>query len=331
MRIARLNRPLGIVAAVVLVAVVSHPAFAAKIYPYAEVSTNIAAECFPTTSLGLGDYAYDSVAPVAGKAQSDYESDGWPTAVGVPMGSSGGHLWLGRANAELDLAAGTIRASAASVFTLDNSEWLLPTQPSEGAGFSKIYANIVVRDTITLSEPATITFTGHADGKLRALNSHPNDQDDPYVGAAVSVSFTSDLPIPGDPDGMHETYGSLRHRYDAPVTHGGIAIVPGDWPIYPFLDINDPLTLSVDLPAGTSRVDLSFGVWIEMNLEMNPPVWSTQSAETDFGNTLHFQFIVPEGVEATSGSGLLPLVVPEPASLTMLGLGALALISRRRD
>ncbi|MCC7146694.1 MAG: PEP-CTERM sorting domain-containing protein [Phycisphaeraceae bacterium] len=324
MFIARLHRRLGVAAAFVVLTVASGTALAAKIYPYASVSTDVAAECFPTNSLGLGDYANDDAMVTTGPIQSVYESDGWSGVIGLPQGSTGGHLWRAKAKATLDLANGIAKASAIADFRLDNSS----TQPHLGAGFSNVYADVVIRDTITLSEAATVVFSGNIEGKMRAFNSHPDNQDDPDVGAAVDVKFTSDLPIPGDPDGMHETYGSLSSRFESPVAAGGISVVAGDWVINPYLNIDEPLYLAVDLPAGKSRIDISFGVWVKMILEMGPPVWSELNGDTDFGNTLTFQVIVPEGVEATSGSGLLPITVPEPTTLILLSLGGLALLRR---
>lgn len=322
---ARLHRPLGIV--VVLMAVVSQPTFAAKIYPSASVTTDVAAECFPTTNLGLGDDAYDSPSVVNGAAESLYESDNWPTATGGAVADPGGHVWRARAAAELDLMAGTARAAVATVFRLDNSPALAP-QPTVTAGFSRVSADVIIRDTVTLSEPATVIFSGHISGQTRATNTDTG-QDDPNVGAAVNVLWTSDLPIPGDPDGMHETYGRLDERFEATVYHGGGMI--GDGTINPYAQISKSLYLAVALPAGKSRVEITLGAWANMDLDIGPPVSAGLTGDADFGNTLHFQIIVPEGIEATSGSGLLPLVVPEPASLTLLGVGMLVLIRRQRD
>jgi hypothetical protein len=57
------------------------------------------------------------------------------------------------------------------------------------------------------------------------------------------------------------------------------------------------------------------------------------SWDYDFGNTLRYSVVAPEGVSVTTASGVPPggvTAVPEPGTLALLGLGVLALGASRR-
>jgi len=56
-----------------------------------------------------------------------------------------------------------------------------------------------------------------------------------------------------------------------------------------------------------------------------------QQTSADFGNTLHFNWVLPEGVTVSSASGqFMTSAVPEPSSWAMAGLGVMALVAFRR-
>ena len=63
------------------------------------------------------------------------------------------------------------------------------------------------------------------------------------------------------------------------------------------------------------------------------PSAGSPNTSADFGNTLHFNWVLPEGVTTSSASGqFMTSAVPEPTSALLLacGLGGLGLLQRRR-
>lgn len=101
---------------------------------------------------------------------------------------------------------------------------------------------------------------------------------------------------------------------------------------YMRLTNSDTVRLSGRLELGASPVTLFYYGYLN--------VWAYGSAYADFGNTMRFEWSIPEGATYTDASGQFvaptiqaaALATPEPASLTLFaaGAGALGVAVRRR-
>lgn len=72
--------------------------------------------------------------------------------------------------------------------------------------------------------------------------------------------------------------------------------------------VADRFEVAVTLPAGTSSFTASLLAAANFQVYGRPSVLASSHAFLDFANSARFEIVVPSGVEATSGSGVLPIV-----------------------
>lgn len=184
----------------------------------------------------------------------------------------------GGATASVDEAAGVLRAGAgASV--------LVSLDAGAGAD-AYVQAESSVNDTLTLSAPATVLVQGTVHGTIDWQNLTRSDND-PQVGVDVSVQFcctragTEVVPIGG--------YSQSFDQYSG----------------YP---ADDTFSVPVDLPAGTSSFTADLRNVVSLLVHGENDFYLGANALSDFTGTVTFKVVVPDGVVASSGSGLLPIV-----------------------
>lgn len=84
------------------------------------------------------------------------------------------------------------------------------------------------------------------------------------------------------------------------------------------------------IPLGNTQVFIFAELYTAASTSYHMP---GQQTSADFGNTLHFNWVLPEGVTTSSASGqFMTSAVPEPGSALLLacGLGGLGLLKLRR-
>jgi hypothetical protein len=190
------------------------------------------------------------------------------------------------ATASADEAAGVLRAGAgASV--------LVSLDSSSGAD-ANVVAESSVNDTLTLSAPATVVVEGTVHGLIDSANLTRFD-DDPVVRVDVHAQFcckrsgTEVVPIGG--------YAESFDQYsDSPA--------------------DETFSVPVDLPAGTTSFSADLRNEVDLLVHGANDFYLGANALSDFTGTVTFKVVVPDGVVASSGSGLLPIVGGAPAPPT---------------
>ena len=157
------------------------------------------------------------------------------------------------------------------------------------AGVSNGHANAtaVIDDTITLSTAATVVLEGSVTGNISASFDR-----DASVGARLFFHGPFSPPTPDcECEGWHfPRLGGYR----------------GDWAAGE--QLSGSFSVSVDLPAGTSSFNAKLIGFADALSDLGGSAGSSASAE------IAFRIVLPDGVSAFSGSGLLPIMgsVPPP-------------------
>ena len=178
----------------------------------------------------------------------------------------------GTARASVDEAAGSLRAYLSGGISL-------PALPAGSAASSQGSATSEIADTITLSEAATIILEGTIDGEISLSRGLGGD------GVSNPVTFGAEIKFTGDIVGENrEVFGSFTRSY-----------IDGDAP-------DETFSVPIDLPAGTSNFNAAVRAFTDFRISSG----HAESGTIDFASSLTFRVVVPAGVTATSGSGLLP-------------------------
>lgn len=213
--------------------------------------------------------------------------------------------------AQMNIPAGQLRV-------LDQG-WINCGADSATYGWVRGYATASLTDIITLDQPARVTILGHVSGSTFGLVN--GDYDDASAAIAASFVFWQDVggEIGWQSVGYKETF-RVNFIDTTDVFYGPGIPLPEPSSVY------DTVSFSMDLPAGntyfSAMLDASF------NLMVSPG--GSANVTMSFQETALFGLYVPEGVTATSASGLLPIATPEPATLSLLAVGLGAMIVRRR-
>jgi len=214
------------------------------------------------------------------------------------------------AGASVDEAAGLLKAFAASSLLVGN-----PPDLNYG-GDANVSAGASLDDAITLSQPATVVLKGTVTGDLSAINGDDDYLGDPGAEAYVSLHFGCTQPV-WTPDGPRCDFGgdSGYSEDDAadvrvvcsdpdPAKCTSSAPTPGT-------PTPEPFAVQVSLPAGTSPFSAAIFTSVRMIDDGWPGIVLWEDGLADFnspGSGVKFEIDVPDGVCATSDSGLLPIV-----------------------
>lgn len=148
-------------------------------------------------------------------------------------------------------------------------------------------------------------------------------------------------------NGQNLGLAELSVSIDGTLTPGGFAQASARFYVgYAHADFFDRLDFyapSVALKSGTTVLGDELAIplgdtQVFIFAELYTDAWASwrmpgQSTSADFGNTLHFNWVLPEGVTTSSASGqFMTSAVPEPTSALLLacGLGGLGLLKLRR-
>jgi hypothetical protein len=188
-----------------------------------------------------------------------------------------------------DEAAGTLKLHASN----GNSGFVMTGDDTGNRGVTNRTPDVYVQidDQIILSAPATVTLRGHLKGSVSGTWYGP----DPECGSDVRSGTTVGFYQP-DPYGWPAWMG----KYERTFRWKG--------------SINEAFAVQVDLPAGATyfRALMSGSVNAESHASNYPSYGYVDSCSEStyirFGDGLVYEIAVPYGVEATSTSGLLPIV-----------------------
>jgi len=193
---------------------------------------------------------------------------------------------------EANEAAGTLRLASS------NSNWGLVLEGDDEIGNRSVLnrtpqARLQIDDAITLSAPATITLKGHLKGSVLA-----SWFDYPECGSEVSFGTTL---------GFYHFDATNRQVWDGMYNKE----------IKNKESIDEDLSVEVSLPAGTTYFQAAmrssaYAYASASNYPQNDPPYidhCSESIKVRFGNTLGYEVEIPDGVTATSASGLLPIRV----------------------
>lgn len=293
-----------------MVLVVPGPATAGPGDVGAGVRTTVLAEGFGPGANGLGDFWNESVSAIDGVAESDYNYP--PPTSTMPDASTcdpdGCGSWSASSMASVDVAAGRL-----AVYS--RTRMLVGGVNADNAGYSQVWTTAFIDDTITLSEPAVVTLEGTLTAALGASHSHHEWYGDPDAELRVRAMFSAPTSGGDFEEVPWEDLGGLEREYLAEVdgcAYPTVCVVTPETPL-PGPDIvNESFSIEVALPAGTSffnaemRADIDILLWGAQGDEHAS--WHSGSALLDSANSLEFVIRVPDGIVATSGSGLLPIV-----------------------
>lgn len=217
--------------------------------------------------------------------------------------------WDAAAFASVDLGSGELKAYTMSAMRIGGGD----------AGFTfgdaDSHATVRVYDTITLSEPATITLAGGVDGTLQAFDGLADDLGYTPWGTesslAFAMAFHRDNP---DWEPFNEDTpflireGGVGRSYDAPIASCLLCGGP--------LEVSESYSVDIPLAAGTHYFTLVLRSAARTDTYGTSDFAHTVETETDFDSTLTFRIEAPAGVTITSGSGLLPIVGEASADTT---------------
>jgi hypothetical protein len=162
------------------------------------------------------------------------------------------------------------------------------------AGFhADAFANsaAVIDDTITLSEPAIVVLEGTFDGRASGHST--------FTGYPASVGLNAAFRGPFVRDGENSRYPFF----------GGVDRL---WGVGE--ESSESFGVPVALPAGQSFFNAEITPHVEAVSDLQNGASATASA------SLTFRILLPAGVTATSGSGLLPIVGLAPPANTATGV-----------
>lgn len=247
----------------------------------------------------------------AGKSTSSYNYP-WPVST-IPGGTPSTASGVGAsAMAELDIPNGRLRTY--------NAGYVYSGSDSGTYGFVQAYTDAGINDVITIDRAARITVIGHVHGTLSGRYSGntatPSGQ--------VRARFGFWQPGEWTPDGMEWLFagaGQTQRVNFVDVTDTGSMGLPSTPQ-----EISIPISFSVDLPTGSH----AFSAYLGSSYSLSVLPDGALQTEMAFQNTATFQIYVPEGVTATSDSGQITFQVPEPASLSMILVGGILALRRRR-
>jgi hypothetical protein len=202
--------------------------------------------------------------------------------------------------ASADVATGTMKAKS-SVSVVAG-----PPGDSEGE------ASVVLYDRITLSQDATVILSGSLAGALSRLDMSGSFLGYPFVD--FTAGFSTGVP---EYNKFTDLGGVVLpcQSFDSCASHGA-----------------QSFSVAIQLP-GNTPIDFNAGLFTYAEAYADGTQnWPVGSGEADFSHTASFQLLVPEGVQVTSATGLLPVaMVPEPStgSLVVAGSAALLLVRRK--
>jgi hypothetical protein len=120
--------------------------------------------------------------------------------------------------------------------------------------------------------------------------------------------------------------GILKNRADSRFHYRGFSVnyYSPDWDSFELYRVVDRITIG----AGSS---VTFTPDVSASVTAGSHVDDLDDSMSDYTHTLKLMWDLPTDVTYTSASGqFAPQAVPEPASMAMLGLGAVAVLRRRR-
>lgn len=260
-------------------------------------------DAYDSQNANANGYAYS-------EARSPYTNNPGDI-VGLP---STGWTVGGSITAKVNTATGSLHTTA--------NGWMACGADSDASGFMSGTAIARIADILTLDQAATVTIVGHVTG---LLSGSANDETS-NVRAATSATFGFQKRevIPGD----GEWWNTIGYDEVFRVEFNDYTGTGSTMPMPPPTPFTEYFSVSIDLDAG----DNYFLAELWSNLDMVVYEDGACHINMDFGNTAQFQIIVPEGVMATSKSGLLPIAttVPEPGCLGLLTVAGALLLQRRR-
>lgn len=267
-------------------------------------STRMDAETFARDpSLRKSEFWKETATGTA-TASSSY---GWPAA---PFGgelfscpATGCAGFEGRAMGSVDVSAGLLHAVATARVYVGN-------EPNDGyglAGYIFSDGKATIADTITLSSPATVVLKGRVTGRMGG-SADTERQPWPRTELLAVFSFAGE-PTCDLGECVPATLGGYEQRYEAPIVDcGGACTGTTDFWASGGEPVDDAFEVAVALPAGTSTFTGKLLAGVHFQVYGLPLALASSNAFLDFGNSAEFEIHVPEGVVATSGSGLLPIV-----------------------
>jgi hypothetical protein len=227
-------------------------------------------------------------------------------------------IWSGGADANADLHGTLGVVTRAHVYVGGCNA----NATVSGGGNVETHAAAVVNDTVTLSRAATVTVRGHVSASLSDATRDAIVSDWPqhadfyaevgFLGRGVEGSLNL--------DGWGNSYG-ISHVDEDGNEVGNIPCEPAFTGQCGGSGVSEAFEAHVALPEGTSsfsamlNAETAVFAYADIRSGHGDPASSGQDAVVNV-NTLTFEIVVPDGVVATSGSGVLPIVGGQPTSDT---------------